>query len=275
MAMKTFQQSNRRHQTIGALLGFLLGLGAPMGWLAWQFVYSQRVLLLPWLKGEFLNSGEIYFYLTVGTLTAFTLFGYFLGRTSDAFANQSEVLLGALDKSNTMAVTDALTGIHNARYLHDQLAIETESSKRYNTALACLMIDIDNFKTINDTYGHPFGDTVLINVAKILRQSVRQIDMVGRLGGEEFLVVMPHTDGQMALSVAERIRQAVQRWPFAIDGKEISVTVSIGLAAFPVDTAADKNVFLKAVDEALYQAKRTGKNRTVVSNSMPIQEALK
>lgn len=243
------------------LLGLLLGLGAPLGWLGLQFITSHAFILGPWLKSEFTRSGALYAYLTLGTVTVFTLFGYFLGRKSDDVTVESETVKDALNK---MAHTDALTNIHNARYLHDQLLIEMESAKRYQTPLACLMIDIDDFKAINDTYGHPFGDVVLADIAKILRQSVRQIDIVGRLGGEEFLVVMPHTATASAVPVAERIRQAVQHWPFPINGKNVSVTISLGVAAFPVDKIMNKSDLLKTADDALYEAKRTGKNRTVV-----------
>lgn len=249
-----------------ALIGLLLGLGAPAGWLVFRFLATHGSLFLPWVKAEFLQFGALYAYMTVGTITVFTIFGYLLGRKNDGVTVKSDQVKDAYEHVSQIAITDALTNIHNARYLHDQVSIELESAKRYNTTLACLMIDIDDFKVINDTHGHPFGDVVLANIAKILRQSVRQIDIVGRLGGEEFLVVMPHTSVQMALPVAERIRQAVQRWPFPIDGKEVTVTVSIGVAAFPSEGIADKSSFLKMADDALYQAKRTGKNRTVAAD---------
>jgi diguanylate cyclase (GGDEF)-like protein len=179
-----------------------------------------------------------------------------------------------LEQANKLAITDALTTLYNSRYLHDQLAIELESAKRYNTPLTCLMLDIDNFKLINDKYGHPSGDMVLAALAKILRDSVRRIDIVGRLGGEEFLILMPHTPPKIAFCIGERIRQAVQRWPFKVDGTEISMTVSVGAASYPDEYVKDKASFLKAADNALYEAKRLGKNKTVLSEKINLQSRL-
>ena len=247
------------------LLGFLLGLGAPLGWLFWRSLFDQR----EWLRHEFQYFGGFYLYLACATITVFTLFGYFLGRRSDKTTDQSASVKEALRNVSMQAITDALTNIHNARYLHEQLSIEAESAKRYNTPLACLMLDIDNFKSINDKFGHPSGDVILVTLAKIVRQSVRRVDIVGRLGGEEFLVIMPHTSRDMAFQIAERIRQAVQRWPFKAGDTMIPVTVSIGLACYPAPGVDDKSTLMKAADDALYEAKRTGKNRTVAAN--PIQ----
>jgi diguanylate cyclase (GGDEF)-like protein len=246
-----------------ALLGFLLGLGAPAGWLMWRALITQP----NWLRNELTEFGEYYAYLTIGTVTVFTLFGYFLGRYSDKITDQSDSVKERLDKVSLMAITDALTNVNNARYLHDQLSIETESAKRYDTPLTCLMLDIDDFKRINDTFGHPSGDIVLVTLAGILQQCVRRVDIVGRLGGEEFLVIMPHTSFDPGFQIAERIRQAVQRWPFKIGGAEIPVTVSIGVACYPGHGIDDKIALLKAADDALYEAKRTGKNRTASSKA--------
>jgi diguanylate cyclase (GGDEF)-like protein len=244
-----------------ALLGFLLGLGGPTGWLVWRALSSHP----DWLKNEFNTFGVYYAYLGIGTVLVFTLFGYFLGRRSDIIVDQSEAVKKALEKVSVLAITDALTNVHNARYLHKQLSIELESAKRYNSPLTCLMLDIDNFKTVNDKHGHLSGDVVLTTLAKILRQYVRRVDIVGRLGGEEFLVVMPHTSSDTAFQIAERIRQAVQRWPFKVEETEIPITVSIGVACYPGTGIDDKSALLKASDDALYDAKRAGKNRTALA----------
>ncbi|MFN0118465.1 MAG: GGDEF domain-containing protein [Elusimicrobiota bacterium] len=245
-----------------AILGILLGLGSPIGWLIWR-VFDSHPL---WIKNELSSFGLIYAYMTMGTVIAFTSFGYFLGRKSDLLTKQSSFIKEKLEEVNEMAITDSLTGIHNARYLHDQLSIEIESAKRYETPLTCLMLDIDDFKKINDMFGHPAGDIVLTTLSKIIKQCVRRVDIMGRLGGEEFLVIMPHTLPETAFSVAERIRQAVQRWPFDAEGTPIPVTVSIGIGYFPSKEINDKGALLKATDEALYEAKRTGKNKTIVSD---------
>lgn len=258
---------HRNHdRRVDALLGFLLGLGAPAGWLVWRALITQP----NWLRNEFNQFGEYYAYLTIGTVTVFTLFGYFLGRRSDNITDQSDSVKERLDKVSLLAITDALTNVHNARYLHDQLSIETESAKRYNAPVTCLMLDIDDFKQINDKFGHPSGDIVLTTLAGILQQCVRRVDIVGRLGGEEFLVIMPHTSFDPGFQIAERIRQTVQDWSFKIDGAEIPVTVSIGVACYPGNGIEDKIGLLKAADDALYEAKRTGKNRTAFSKTARI-----
>jgi diguanylate cyclase (GGDEF)-like protein len=265
-----FKQHRMRNQTLAATLGFLLGLGAPLGWLLFQFFTSQHDLLIDWFSYEINQSGLIYLYMTVGTAGVFTLFGYFLGRQSDKVSEESVQVKGTLKEFSNMAMTDALTNIANARFLHESLSMVIEAARRYETPLTCLMIDIDDFKNINDRYGHPHGDVVLINIAKILKQSVRRIDVVGRLGGEEFLALMPHTSPDVAFTIAERIRQSVQRWPFVIENTPIPVTVSIGVACFPSVDVLDKKSLLKSVDAALYQAKHLGKNQTFMAqtNSM-------
>ncbi len=251
----------KRDRRLFALVGSLLGLGAPLGWLFWRALLDQPM----WLRNEFQQFGAFYVYLALATVTVFTLFGYFLGRHSDVVGDQSASVKETLRKVNLLAITDALTNIYNARYLHEQLSIETEAAKRYHTPLTCLMMDIDNFKSINDRFGHPAGDVVLATLAKIVQQSVRRVDIVGRLGGEEFLVIMPHTAQGTAFRVAERIRQAVQRWPFKLEGVAIPVTVSIGVACLPTAGIANKSTLMKAADNALYEAKKSGKNRSVVS----------
>ncbi len=265
--------SNQHHvpdRRIYAFMGFLLGCGAPLGWLVWRSLFSQPA----WLKNELTQFGEFYAYTAIGTITAFVLFGYFLGRRSDNVVDESETVKNALDKVNEMAMTDALTGIRNARYLHDHLSLEMESAKRYEKPLTCLMLDIDDFKRINDTYGHPYGDIVLTTLAKTVLQCVRRVDTVGRLGGEEFLVVMPHTSSETAFVIAERIRQAVRHRPFAVHEAKIPVTISIGVACYPAPEITDKSGLLKAADNALYQAKRTGKNRTIVAKQTRLSPAV-
>ncbi len=249
-----------RDRHLYAVLGFLLGLGAPLGWLIWRSLFAQS----EWLRSELSQFGLLYAYMTVGTVLGFTLFGYFLGRRSDIVEDQSETVSERLVEANQLAMTDALTNIYNARYLHNQLSIETEATKRYKSQLTCIMLDIDDFKTINDRYGHPCGDIILSTLAKILQQNTRRVDIVGRLGGEEFLAIMPHTPPDLAVAIAERIRQAIKSWSFKIDGMEVSVTVSIGVASFPLPGIKDKASLLKATDDALYEAKRSGKNRTVL-----------
>lgn len=165
-----------------------------------------------------------------------------------------------------MAVTDGLTGLHNRRYLDSHLATLFERARNRGRPLALMITDIDRFKLINDTWGHDAGDEVLREFATRLRESVRGIDLVCRMGGEEFVVVMPDTDGQIASKVAERIRAKIAGTPFTIgqEGRAVPVTVSVGVTVMApgADTVA---TMLKRADLALYEAKDSGRNRVVAA----------
>jgi two-component system cell cycle response regulator len=163
-----------------------------------------------------------------------------------------------------MAITDALTGLFNRRYMESHLAGLLEQASARGKPLAVLVIDIDYFKSINDTHGHDAGDDVLREFALRIKRSIRGIDLACRYGGEEFVVVMPETDMAVAAMVAERLRRRIAAEPFAIHegARSIPVTISIGIAAL---RGADDNAagVLKRADQALYRAKRDGRNRVV------------
>ena len=161
-----------------------------------------------------------------------------------------------------LAITDELTDLYNYRYLQQRLEEEIGRADRYGKRLSFLMLDIDNFKRVNDTHGHRVGDGVLAEVGHVLKTTVREVDVVARYGGEEFSVVLPETDAPGAFIVAEKIREAVALARFRDEDGErrIHVTVSIGLASYPVH-AHDKESLLQAADDAVYRAKDTGKNR--------------
>jgi two-component system cell cycle response regulator len=162
-----------------------------------------------------------------------------------------------------MAITDGLTGLYNRRYMESHLATLVDQAAGRGKPLTLLVLDIDYFKAINDTYGHDAGDDVLREFATRIKKSIRGIDLACRYGGEEFVIVMPETDMAVAALVAERIRRRIASEPFAIDqgAKAIDVTLSIGLSALATnDTAA---TILKRADQALYRAKRDGRNRVV------------
>ena len=166
--------------------------------------------------------------------------------------------------SMEMAITDALTGLYNRRYMETHLTMLVDQAAARGKALSLLLLDIDHFKTINDTYGHDVGDDVLREFATRLRKTTRGIDLACRYGGEEFVIVMPETDIAVAAAVAERIRRRIANEPFSIreGAAAIEVTLSIGLAALgsPGDAAGP---LLKRADQALYRAKRDGRNRVV------------
>ncbi len=161
-----------------------------------------------------------------------------------------------------LAITDELTDLYNYRYLQQRLDDEMGRADRYSKRLSLLMLDIDDFKRINDTYGHLVGDRVLSEVGLVLKSTVREVDIVARYGGEEFTIILPETDASGAFIVAEKIREtiAMHRFPDAEGGHSIHLTVSIGLSSYPVH-AADKESLLRSADDAVYHAKETGKDR--------------
>ncbi len=166
-----------------------------------------------------------------------------------------------------LSVTDGLTGLYNHRHFQKKIKEEFLRAKRYNSPLSCVMMDLDDFKNLNDTYGHQAGDSVLIEFSKILNNSIRNIDFAARYGGEEFVALLPQVDIGGAANVAERFRKSVESHNFPYDGKPLRITASIGLASYPADDIKNEMDLLKAADTALYRAKNTGKNRVVVHTS--------
>ncbi|MGB9152039.1 MAG: diguanylate cyclase [Alphaproteobacteria bacterium] len=169
------------------------------------------------------------------------------------------------------ASTDALTGVSNRRYFHDQAEQEVRRARRFARDMTVMMIDIDNFKLINDTYGHATGDTVIQSVVKRSLESLRQSDSLGRIGGEEFAVLLPETAVEATREVAERLRVHIQEKPIIAGPHVITCTVSVGIAQL---SAQDNNIdqLLSRADTALYAAKHNGRNRVelaIVEKSEP------
>ncbi len=169
---------------------------------------------------------------------------------------------------NAMANTDTLTGLPNRREVLQVAQQELERAQRTNRPVAFLMFDIDHFKHVNDTYGHPTGDAVLCSIAAIARSKMRHIDKVGRIGGEEFLAILPESDEASATGAAERLRSAIAAHPLAVGKTLVSVTVSVGVAVAHSDSTAQTiEANLAAVDSALYAAKNSGRNRVVLAGT--------
>jgi diguanylate cyclase (GGDEF)-like protein len=161
-----------------------------------------------------------------------------------------------------LAVTDVLTGLSNRRRLMTRLDEEVARARRYKTPLSVVMIDIDHFKQVNDTYGHAMGDEVLRNIGTMLKANVRNTDLAARYGGEELTLVLPHTDLAAAVQVAENLRQKFANIEHILDGATLNKTASMGVAARDGETdMPDAENLLKLADEALYRAKQNGRNR--------------
>jgi two-component system, cell cycle response regulator len=160
-----------------------------------------------------------------------------------------------------MAIMDGLTKIYNRAYFNELIRREEDRARRYPQKFSLLMIDLDDFKKYNDTYGHPFGDLILEHTAQLLMRTIRTSDFVARYGGEEFVIITPQTDKINASVLASRLLTKVGKESIPVDDKtSVSVTISIGLATY-TDDASTKDGLIQSADKALYQAKQLGKNR--------------
>jgi diguanylate cyclase (GGDEF)-like protein len=172
-----------------------------------------------------------------------------------------------LKRAEALSVTDDLTGLYNSRYLNLVLRRETKRASRSGRPLSLLFIDLDGFKTINDSHGHLYGSRALVEAAAVIRQSARETDVVARFGGDEFALVLPDTGGEGAYAVGERIRERIAAFQFlAGDGLNIHLTASLGVATLP-DAANSVEELVQAADMAMYHVKETGKNGIHVASA--------
>ena len=170
------------------------------------------------------------------------------------------------EQAKKVAVTDALTGIANRSNMEMALTNEFERSKRYDAPLSVIFLDIDNFKVVNDTYGHQKGDEVLVAVASLLQKFCRTNDVAARYGGEEFLMLLPHSNAQGAFKIAERVREEVMKMTFFWKESPFSVTISCGVAELNKDFMGNAEQLVAAGDRALYDAKNGGRNKSVIGH---------
>lgn len=168
-------------------------------------------------------------------------------------------------KLSDFAYKDPLTEVGNRHYFDMVLQHEIKRHKRLSSAFSIIIMDIDNFKQINDTYGHHVGDLILKNLAKKLKNRIREIDHIIRFGGEEFLILLPHTDKKDAHILATRLKDIIENSIFIADGVKLRITVSMGISQFNPSHDSDINLAIKMADEALYKAKKDGKNRAYVA----------
>lgn len=176
----------------------------------------------------------------------------------------------ANSKLRELVFRDGLTGLYNHRYFQEMVEREIDRAGRYRTSFSLIMFDIDFFKKVNDTYGHPNGDLVLMNIARIVQSTVRPSDIVARYGGEEFAVILPETDEAGLKIFAERLRRSVERMATLVERREVKVTISVGGTCYsPGDTPIDKKKIIDTADRALYESKHNGRNRFTLQPLSP------
>lgn len=187
-----------------------------------------------------------------------------MARRQEKLTEATQMIKKQNIKLEQKAIRDSLTGLYNHEYLKEQLADEVERASRYHSHLSFLLMDLDHFKNVNDTCGHPFGDYVLHEFARRVTNMTRHSDVFGRYGGEEFALIMPHTDSQSAQLVAEKIREEISAKEFSSGGHNRLITVSIGICSFFGDKIVSPGEFVELADKALYQAKGSGRNCVVL-----------
>ncbi|MEN8188219.1 MAG: diguanylate cyclase [Thermodesulfobacteriota bacterium] len=188
-----------------------------------------------------------------------------LGITTGVFNEMVNRLRESYTKLEQLATTDPLTGLDNRKQIMSSLLRHFENFRRYGTKFSIMMLDVDHFKNINDTYGHQAGDTVLVELAALMQDAKRNLDSAGRYGGEEFLIILAETKGEQAKATGRRVRGLVEKEQFSHDEKSIQVTISIGVAeVWEEDENADS--LISRADEALYKAKREGRNQVVYAS---------
>ena len=187
---------------------------------------------------------------------------------AELYQNQKEIELKQEQLTNIkleeLASIDPLTGCVNRRKFEELSNLELKRSSRYNNDFTLLMLDIDHFKSVNDTYGHAIGDEVLKHFSSVCIKLARDVDIVARIGGEEFVVMLPHTDSDSAFIFAERFREQIYNSKLTIDEHIIKYSVSIGISSFDKQDDTDIAMILHRADLALYKAKDNGRNRSVI-----------
>jgi diguanylate cyclase (GGDEF)-like protein len=184
----------------------------------------------------------------------------------EKLSDANKALVETNKELHQLSITDGLTGLLNRKHILELLDKEISRSRRYGQPVSILMLDIDHFKNVNDTYGHQTGDAVMRRLADCFYEAVRENDMVGRYGGEEFLILLPDSNAQNGIQTAQRIRKMVRDLEIETSGENVTVTVSIGVSSYP-QYGQDADAVICAADAALYQAKSNGRNQVVLSET--------
>ncbi|HET9914972.1 MAG TPA: diguanylate cyclase [Anaerolineales bacterium] len=224
-----------------------IGIGPETEPLCLSLTFEENLLGILWIWGNGLTTAD---------LPIMSIFAKQIGVSLERARLFQEV--------QSLALTDSLTGLHNRRSLFELGRVEFARARRLNRGFCCMMLDLDHFKQVNDVYGHPVGDQVLREFANRCKSSVREVDLVGRYGGEELILLLPETDRKVAMQVAERLRASIAARPFVVVPNEINVTVSIGVAAKDENTLRLETLIARA-DQAMYIAKHKGRNRVAMS----------
>lgn len=237
---------NRRKRGVSKLLNGI-GINSSAELLRLPLLFEQNLLGILWVWGEGVTRAD---------LPVMSIFAKQIGISLERARLFKEV--------QELALTDPLTGLSNRRSLFELGRIEFARAHRMKRPFCCMMLDLDHFKQINDNYGHQAGDMVLKEFANLCRRSVREVDLIGRYGGEEIIIFLPETDMKTALMVAERLRQSVAGTTIKTGSQEIPLTVSIGVAQKDENTLELETLLARA-DQAMYIAKHKGRNRVAIS----------
>lgn len=215
-----------------------------------------------WLGVPLMGHGQILGYISLyHNLPAVYNAGH--ARLAEIFANEASIAIEnarLFEQVQLLAVTDELTGFYNRRYFYELVEIELARSRRYHHPTSLIMIDLDHFKQVNDRFGHTTGDQVLQEICATIRKAVRESDVLGRHGGEEFVLLLPETPFDRAVDVAERLRLLVESHPIQVENAEITVSISAGVSAFG-DACTDADALFRCADIAMYRAKDAGRNQ--------------
>jgi diguanylate cyclase (GGDEF)-like protein len=237
----------QRRSWLRALQGGVLSLGAPLGWMIIQAMFFDDA----W--AHLVENPYLYLYMLVGTGLVFTVFGFYVGIQEG--------------RSAWEALRDPLTGLYNVRYFQSRLADEAALVSRKQVPVALVMLDLDHFKHVNDRFGHPIGDKLLMAVAGLLSNVVRKGETAARVGGEEFALILPGCDAAHGMQVAERILARVREIGVALDnGEMLHITASLGVVTLDEAHADWRDAYARA-DQALYQAKQHGRDRVVLADA--------